>query len=164
MRTLPSDCYVANCCWIYQHSLHRAVERDLQSPHAGPGAAHTQPGGDLGAIENRDVLDRERLQFLCGTGLLSEPFLKNGNKVYGIEPNHEMLRAAEELLGDYPGFTGIEARAEATTLPDAAGGFYPPPTPHWKTTPATPQSWKKCNASSTNSKQTEKSSLSTKRT
>ncbi|MCP4284020.1 MAG: class I SAM-dependent methyltransferase, partial [Gammaproteobacteria bacterium] len=56
----------------------------------------------------------------CGTGLLSEPFLKNGNRVYGIEPNREMLRTAEARLGDYPGFIGIDARAEATTLPDAS--------------------------------------------
>ncbi|HEX8116661.1 MAG TPA: methyltransferase domain-containing protein, partial [Pyrinomonadaceae bacterium] len=28
-----------------------------------------------------------------GTGLLSELFLKNGNRVYGVEPNREMREA-----------------------------------------------------------------------
>src|SRR5205814_8816828 len=30
-----------------------------------------------------------------GTGLLSELFLRNGNRVYGVEPNAEMRRAGE---------------------------------------------------------------------
>jgi SAM-dependent methyltransferase len=54
-----------------------------------------------------------------GTGILSELFLKNGNEVYGIEPNCEMRRAGESLLSHYTNFKSIEGTAEETTL---AGG------------------------------------------
>lgn len=53
-----------------------------------------------------------------GTGLMAELFLKNGNQVYGVEPNLEMRSAAEYLLRSYPLFTSIAATAEATTLAD----------------------------------------------
>ena len=53
-----------------------------------------------------------------GTGISSELFLRNGNTVFGVEPNGEMRGAAERLLADYPRFTSIDGRAEATTLPD----------------------------------------------
>ena len=55
-----------------------------------------------------------------GTGFLSELFLKNGNHVYGIEPNKEMRAAGEEYLASYDNFSSIEACAEATTLNDAS--------------------------------------------
>jgi SAM-dependent methyltransferase len=58
-----------------------------------------------------------------GTGFLSEVFLKNGNRVLGIEPNREMRAAGEQLLAKYPNFTSIDAVAEATTLPDASVDF-----------------------------------------
>lgn len=51
-----------------------------------------------------------------GTGLLTELFLKNGNRVYGVEPNLEMRSAAEHFLRSYPLFTSLAATAEATTL------------------------------------------------
>ena len=54
----------------------------------------------------------------AGTGLMAELFLKNGNHVYGVEPNLEMRLAAEYLLRAYPLFTSIAATAEATTLAD----------------------------------------------
>lgn len=53
-----------------------------------------------------------------GTGLLTELFLKNGNSVFGIEPNAEMRAAGEKILAKYPKFTSTEAAAEATTLRD----------------------------------------------
>jgi ubiquinone/menaquinone biosynthesis C-methylase UbiE len=53
-----------------------------------------------------------------GTGILTELFLQNGNRVYGVEPNDEMRAAAEQLLGGYPLFTSVAATAEATSLPD----------------------------------------------
>ena len=34
-----------------------------------------------------------------GTGISTELFLENGNRVYGVEPNAEMRSAAERLLG-----------------------------------------------------------------
>jgi ubiquinone/menaquinone biosynthesis C-methylase UbiE len=58
-----------------------------------------------------------------GTGFLSELFLKNGNRVYGIEPNEAMRQAGEEYLASYDGFSSIDAAAEATTLDDASVDF-----------------------------------------
>jgi SAM-dependent methyltransferase len=55
----------------------------------------------------------------CGTGFLGELFLKNGNRVYGIEPNKEMREAGEEYLASYDSFVSVDASAEATTLEDA---------------------------------------------
>lgn len=52
-----------------------------------------------------------------GTGISSELFLRNGNPVFGVEPNPEMRRAAEALLQRYPKFRSISGTAEATTLP-----------------------------------------------
>ena len=58
-----------------------------------------------------------------GTGILTEMFLRNGNAVYGIEPNREMREAAERLLKEYPRFRSVAARAEETTLDDAGVDF-----------------------------------------
>jgi SAM-dependent methyltransferase len=55
-----------------------------------------------------------------GTGILSELFLENGNRVFGIEPNYEMRKAGERRLGRYLRFTSVAATAEATTLDDAS--------------------------------------------
>ncbi len=55
-----------------------------------------------------------------GTGILTELLLKNGNSVFGIEPNREMRAAAERLLAGYPRFTSIAATAETTTLKDGS--------------------------------------------
>jgi SAM-dependent methyltransferase len=58
-----------------------------------------------------------------GTGFLSELFLKNGNRVFGVEPNLEMRQAGEEYLANYPNFTSINGSAEAAALPDACVDF-----------------------------------------
>ena len=58
-----------------------------------------------------------------GTGLLTELFLKNGNAVFGVEPNPEMRAAGERVLAEYPKFTSVSAVAEATTLPDHSVDF-----------------------------------------
>ena len=55
-----------------------------------------------------------------GTGFLSKLFLKNGNQVFGVEPNREMREAGEQYLAAYPRFSSINGSAEATTL--AASG------------------------------------------
>jgi hypothetical protein len=39
-----------------------------------------------------------------GTGILSELFLRNGNRVYGVEPNRE------GLLSPYPNFFSVDGR------------------------------------------------------
>ena len=58
-----------------------------------------------------------------GTGILSELFLRNGNRVYGVEPNREMREAGERLLASYPNFKSVDGRAEATTLDDKCVDF-----------------------------------------
>ena len=58
-----------------------------------------------------------------GTGFLSELFLKNGNRVYAVEPNTEMRQAGEEYLASYDGFSSIEGSAESTTLGDSSVDF-----------------------------------------
>ena len=57
-----------------------------------------------------------------GTGILSELFLENGNRVLGVEPNTEM-RAAERRLGRHPQFTSVAGTAEVTTLDDRSVDF-----------------------------------------
>ena len=51
-----------------------------------------------------------------GTGILSEIFLKEGNQVYGIEPNIDMRNAGETQLSKYSNFVSIEGSAENTLL------------------------------------------------
>jgi SAM-dependent methyltransferase len=58
-----------------------------------------------------------------GTGILSELFLKNGNQVFGVEPNAAMRAAAERLLEKFPSFVSINAPAEATTLESGSVDF-----------------------------------------
>ena len=58
-----------------------------------------------------------------GTGFLTELFLQNGNRVFGVEPNPDMRQAGERLLRDYPAFTSVDGAAEATTLADHSVDF-----------------------------------------
>lgn len=51
-----------------------------------------------------------------GTGILSELFLRNGNMVYGIEPNDAMRGVAEGLLSGYRNFRSVAGTAEQSTL------------------------------------------------
>jgi ubiquinone/menaquinone biosynthesis C-methylase UbiE len=53
-----------------------------------------------------------------GTGILSQLFLQNGNRVFGIEPNIEMRNAGDRLLNHFRRFTSVAGTAEATTLDD----------------------------------------------
>jgi ubiquinone/menaquinone biosynthesis C-methylase UbiE len=53
-----------------------------------------------------------------GTGIFTRILLENGNHVFGVEPNAEMRRAAEESLRSYRHFTSVAGTAEATTLAD----------------------------------------------
>jgi SAM-dependent methyltransferase len=55
-----------------------------------------------------------------GTGISTEMFLRNGNEVYGVEPNEPMRSKAEQLLAGNPNFISIEGTAEATKLADAS--------------------------------------------
>jgi SAM-dependent methyltransferase len=58
-----------------------------------------------------------------GTGFLSELFLKNGNRVFGVEPNEAMRLAGEEYLASYDGFVSVNGSAESTTLDEASVDF-----------------------------------------
>lgn len=58
-----------------------------------------------------------------GTGFLSELFLANGNRVFGVEPNKEMREAGEALVGSHAGFTSVDGSAEATGLEDKSVDF-----------------------------------------
>jgi SAM-dependent methyltransferase len=55
-----------------------------------------------------------------GTGISAELFLRNGNEVYGVEPNTEMRQAAEGLLEAFSNFHSVAATAENTTLATAS--------------------------------------------
>jgi SAM-dependent methyltransferase len=58
-----------------------------------------------------------------GTGILSEMFLKNGNTVFGVEPNTAMRISAERRLKGFENFVSVDATAEATTLEPASVNF-----------------------------------------
>jgi ubiquinone/menaquinone biosynthesis C-methylase UbiE len=55
-----------------------------------------------------------------GTGILSALFLSQGNRVYAVEPNEEMRKAAKRLLREHPGFQSVSGTAERTTLESAS--------------------------------------------
>lgn len=52
-----------------------------------------------------------------GTGIFTRLLLENGNSVYAVEPNNNMLLASKEYLKGYKGCTFIERSAEDTGLP-----------------------------------------------
>ena len=83
------------------------------------------PEAILNFMENELNLTRESVvvDIGSGTGILSELFLKHGNSVFGVEPNGEMRKTAEELLAAYPNFKSTNGTAEATTLPAANVDF-----------------------------------------
>ncbi|HMO40581.1 MAG TPA: class I SAM-dependent methyltransferase [Saprospiraceae bacterium] len=79
-----------------------------------------------------------------GTGLLTELFLRNGNRVWGVEPNPEMRAAGAYLLRDYPHFTSLDGSAEATTLPDQSVDFVAAGTAfHWFDPAAARREWRR---------------------
>ncbi len=58
-----------------------------------------------------------------GTGILTELFLRNGHRVFAVEPNRDMREAAGRLLGQYPNFTSVSGTAESTTLKSQSVDF-----------------------------------------
>jgi SAM-dependent methyltransferase len=80
------------------------------------------PSEIISLLEKECALTRDSViaDVGSGTGFLSELFLGNGNRVFGVEPNAEMRAAGERPLADYPNFVSIDATAEATTLPDSS--------------------------------------------
>ena len=59
----------------------------------------------------------------CGPGQSSKPFLKNGNIVFGVEPNVAMRAASTDHLSSYDTFTAVNGTSIDTTLPDASIDF-----------------------------------------
>lgn len=55
-----------------------------------------------------------------GTGIFTALLLERAARVYAVEPNAEMARAAEERLGGWPGFVSVRGRAEETGLAAAS--------------------------------------------
>ena len=90
-------------------------------------------------VKFRPAYPKEVLQFLVdelnlqtssviadigsGTGISAKLFLENGNRVFGVEPNAAMRRAAEEFLREFPNFKSVAATAENTTLADDSVDF-----------------------------------------
>ncbi len=58
-----------------------------------------------------------------GTGLLTQFFARNGNRVFAVEPNEAMRIAGEKELAEFPNLTSVNGRGEATTLLDASVDF-----------------------------------------
>ena len=52
-----------------------------------------------------------------GTGLSSEPFLRAGYAVIGVEPNAPMRAVGDERLAHYGRYRSVDGSAEETTLP-----------------------------------------------
>lgn len=76
------------------------------------------PAGIITYLKQHNLLTESTIiaDIGSGTGISSELFLKEGNRVFGIEPNKEMREAAERLLNKYENFKSINATAENTTL------------------------------------------------
>ncbi len=51
-----------------------------------------------------------------GTGIFTELLLNHAGKIYAVEPNPDMRKAAESLLCGYPAFVSVNGSSEATTL------------------------------------------------
>jgi ubiquinone/menaquinone biosynthesis C-methylase UbiE len=58
-----------------------------------------------------------------GTGIWTKMLLENGNPVYAVEPNADMREAEERLLTEFPRFTSVNGKAEATGLADSSVDF-----------------------------------------
>jgi SAM-dependent methyltransferase len=72
-----------------------------------------------------------------GTGIWTRLLLENGNRVFGVEPNPEMRQAGERLLAQFPNFSSVAGKAEATTLDDASVDFVTcAQAAHWFNRPA----------------------------
>ncbi|UCC21360.1 MAG: class I SAM-dependent methyltransferase [Promethearchaeota archaeon] len=69
-------------------------------------------------LKEKNILSKESVNadIGSGTGILSELFLKEGNLVYGVEPNIDMRKAGENMLSKYSNFISIDGSAEDTTL------------------------------------------------
>ncbi len=58
-----------------------------------------------------------------GTGIMSKQLLDRGSIVYGVEPNEDMRKKAENTLNHYGNYTSIAGTAENTMLSDKFADF-----------------------------------------
>lgn len=83
------------------------------------------PPGVLDILKSNCDLTRDSIvaDVGSGTGILAEILLKNGNRVFGVEPNEAMRVVAEDLLAGYKQFVSVDGSAEATSLPNESVDF-----------------------------------------
>lgn len=76
----------------------------------------------IGFLEARCGLTHESVvaDVGCGTGISSQLFLENCNRVIGVEPNAAMRAAAIEFLSEFADFSVFNGTSDKTTLPDAS--------------------------------------------
>lgn len=77
------------------------------------------PGEVITFLKQEGILTSESViaDIGSGTGISAELFLKEGNVVYGVEPNKEMRHAAQRILVEYKNFCSVDGTAEITMLP-----------------------------------------------
>src|SRR5207245_10919167 len=67
-----------------------------------------------------------------GTGIFTRMLLENRCRVFGVEPNVEMRRSAEEFLAGHARFKSLKRTAESTTLPAHSDAIITAaPARHW---------------------------------
>ncbi len=83
------------------------------------------PPGITGVLEeNHHLTDESAIADIgCGPGILSRLFLENGNSVYCVDPNNEMLHMARQYLSEFSSASYISGFAEQTSLPDRCVDF-----------------------------------------
>lgn len=74
----------------------------------------------IGFLEEKCGLTHETViaDIGCGTGISSQLFLENCNRVIGVEPNQAMREAATEFLAQFPDFTIVDGTSDHTNLAD----------------------------------------------
>src|SRR3989442_9099888 len=67
-----------------------------------------------------------------GTGIFTRMLLENRCRVFGVEPNVEMRRSAEEFMAGHARFKSLKRTAETTTFSDHNGDIIiAAPAAHW---------------------------------
>ena len=80
----------------------------------------TYPKEFIDYINSIDGLDDKSIiaDIGSGTGILSKQLLGIGKSIIAVEPNADMRRFAESILGNFENFISVNATAENTTLCD----------------------------------------------
>jgi SAM-dependent methyltransferase len=83
------------------------------------------PAEVLNRLRDAGVLTKDSIiaDIGSGTGISSWLYLENNFEVFGVEPNDEMRKAAEEYLSAYKRFHSVKGTAEQTTLQDQSVNF-----------------------------------------